>query len=151
MEYNKKVWASKELITKEALNNIEDGIDNLYTKVNEIELEQGPQGEQGPAGPQGEPGYTPVKGVDYFTEEDKTELLNELASVEHDIYYTKEEINEKKLISYYDIYLQDENGDYIIDEDGNYIIEGYASIATVEKLQAEIEELRAIIEELRNK
>lgn len=142
MKYNKKVWTSKELITKEALNNIEDGIDNLYTKVNEIELEQGPQGE---------PGYTPVKGVDYFTEEDKTELLNELASVEHDNYYTKEEINEKKLISYYDIYLQDENGDYIIDENGDYIIEGYASIAIVEKLQAEIEELRAIIEELRNK
>ena len=28
---------------------------------------------QGPQGPQG---YTPVKGTDYFTEEDKTELVN---------------------------------------------------------------------------
>ena len=40
---------------------------------------QGPQGEQGiqgDAGPAGADGYTPVKGTDYFTEEDKTELVN---------------------------------------------------------------------------
>lgn len=30
----------------------------------------GPAGPAGVAGPQGEPGYTPVKGTDYFTEED---------------------------------------------------------------------------------
>lgn len=40
---------------------------------------KGPKGDPGPAGPagpagQGEPGYTPVKGVDYFTEEDKKSL-----------------------------------------------------------------------------
>ena len=29
-------------------------------------------------GPAGEDGYTPIKGVDYFTEEDKTELINEV-------------------------------------------------------------------------
>ena len=32
------------------------------------------QGEQGIQGVQGEPGYTPVKGEDYFTEEDIAEL-----------------------------------------------------------------------------
>lgn len=43
---------------------------------------QGPQGEQGPkgdtgdVGPAGPAGYTPVKGTDYFTEEDKTEMVN---------------------------------------------------------------------------
>lgn len=43
---------------------------------------QGPQGEPGPVGPKGDtgatgdPGYTPVKGTDYFTAEDKTELVN---------------------------------------------------------------------------
>ena len=42
---------------------------------------EGPQGEkgevgpQGPAGEKGEDGYTPVKGVDYFTEEELKELL----------------------------------------------------------------------------
>lgn len=35
MEYSKKTWISSELITKEALNNIENGIDNLYTKMDE--------------------------------------------------------------------------------------------------------------------
>lgn len=39
MTYNKKVWNSKELITKEALNNIEEGIDNLYNKMNNLATE----------------------------------------------------------------------------------------------------------------
>lgn len=34
--------------------------------------ETGPQGETGPAGADG---YTPVKGTDYFTEEDKDEMV----------------------------------------------------------------------------
>ena len=36
----------------------------------------GPQGIQGETGPAGTDGYTPVKGTDYFTEADKTELVN---------------------------------------------------------------------------
>lgn len=38
----------------------------------------GPQGEigpAGPAGPQGVAGSTPVKGVDYFTDADKAEMV----------------------------------------------------------------------------
>lgn len=38
--------------------------------------QNGAQGEQGPVGPAGENGVTPVKGVDYFTEEDKEEFAN---------------------------------------------------------------------------
>jgi len=34
----------------------------------------GLQGPSGPQGIQGEPGYTPIKGTDYYTEEDKTEI-----------------------------------------------------------------------------
>lgn len=37
--------------------------------------EKGDQGETGPQGPEGPAGYTPVKGTDYFTEADKTELV----------------------------------------------------------------------------
>ena len=37
---------------------------------------QGPKGDTGDVGPAGPAGYTPVKGTDYFTEEDKTELVN---------------------------------------------------------------------------
>lgn len=36
----------------------------------------GPQGPKGDTGPAGLDGYTPVKGTDYFTEADKTELVN---------------------------------------------------------------------------
>ena len=36
---------------------------------------EGPQGPQGEQGPEGEAGYTPVKGVDYFTEEELKELM----------------------------------------------------------------------------
>ena len=54
--------------------------------------EQGPQGipgEQGPAGPEGPPGaegkpgtdgYTPQKGVDYWTDDDRKAMLDELAA-----------------------------------------------------------------------
>lgn len=44
----------------------------------EYEGPAGPQGERGPAGPagpQGEAGATPVKGVDYFTDADKAEMV----------------------------------------------------------------------------
>ena len=36
----------------------------------------GPKGEKGDKGDKGADGHTPVKGTDYFTEEDKTELVN---------------------------------------------------------------------------
>lgn len=36
MAYNKKTWVSKETITKEALNNIENGIANLDTTIENL-------------------------------------------------------------------------------------------------------------------
>lgn len=39
---------------------------------------QGAQGEKGAKGDTGPAGHTPVKGVDYFTEADKQELVNEV-------------------------------------------------------------------------
>lgn len=50
---------------------------------------QGPQGEKGdtgPQGPKGEKGDIPVKGIDYFTDEDKAEMLKD--------YYTKTDVND---------------------------------------------------------
>lgn len=47
---------------------------------------QGPQGKTGATGPQGpqgvagNDGHTPVRGVDYWTEDDKNEILNETKS-----------------------------------------------------------------------
>lgn len=44
---------------------------------------QGPQGEKGEPGTQGEDGYTPVKGVDYYTDAEKQTLIDEvLGSIE---------------------------------------------------------------------
>ena len=37
---------------------------------------QGPKGDKGDTGPAGADGYTPVRGTDYFTEADKTEMVN---------------------------------------------------------------------------
>ena len=37
---------------------------------------QGPQGPIGKTGTAGKDGHTPVKGVDYWTNEDKTEIIN---------------------------------------------------------------------------
>ena len=54
--------------------------------------EQGPQGEQGPVGPvgpvgpkgeRGEPGYTPVKGVDYFHQEDIEKIREGMATKDY--------------------------------------------------------------------
>lgn len=35
-------------------------------------------GPAGPQGPAGADGYTPVKGVDYWTEEDKAEMVSDV-------------------------------------------------------------------------
>ena len=49
MAYQKHIWTDDEVITKEKLNNIEDGIEN-------IELTPGPKGEPGKQGTAGENG-----------------------------------------------------------------------------------------------
>ncbi len=70
------------------------GVDfsKYYTKeevdkaIDSIELTPGPQGEQGPQGEPGKDGEngadgkTPIKGVDYFTETDKAELVNSVVA-----------------------------------------------------------------------
>ena len=42
----------------------------------EFKGDKGDKGDTGDTGAAGADGYTPVKGVDYFTEEDKTEMVN---------------------------------------------------------------------------
>ena len=55
------------------------------------------QGPQGPQGPAGNDGKTPVKGVDYFTSDDKQEIVKEVienigeVNVDLTDYYTKQE------------------------------------------------------------
>ena len=99
-------WSIGDKITAEKLNKIEEGIEVANTnaiggevdlsayatknyvdsEIDKIELTpgpQGPKGEQGPEGPQGpkgDDGYTPIKGVDYFTTDDKEEMLSGYAT-----------------------------------------------------------------------
>ena len=45
--------------------------------------EKGEKGEQGPKGEKGEPGYTPVKGVDYFHQEDIEKIREGMATKDY--------------------------------------------------------------------
>ena len=67
--------------------NYEDGNVGIDIEMDFIKGDKGDTGEQGPKGdkgdigeqgPQGEPGYTPVKGTDYYTESDKEAILNDI-------------------------------------------------------------------------
>lgn len=49
---------------------VQEAIDNVEL----IQGPEGPMGPEGPIGPKGEDGYTPVIGVDYFTEEEIAEI-----------------------------------------------------------------------------
>lgn len=54
---------------------ITQAVENYMTE-HPVKGEKGDTGGTGPAGPQGEPGYTPVKGVDYFDGEDQKVIVN---------------------------------------------------------------------------
>lgn len=53
----------------------------VNSKIESLELTPGPKGDKGDKGDdgskgdKGDDGYTPIKGVDYFTNEDKTEIV----------------------------------------------------------------------------
>lgn len=57
MAYSKHTWEDEEVITKEKLNNMEDGIES-------VEKEQGPAGPQGPKGDKGDTGPAGAAGKD---------------------------------------------------------------------------------------
>lgn len=69
----------------------------------------GEQGRQGPQGIQGERGYTPVKGVDYLTPQEKSDLYMELnidvvnAESQARDYALQKNIDNKADISYVDV------------------------------------------------
>ena len=60
--------------------------------ITTVEGPQGPQGEPGPMGEQGERGYTPVRGVDYWTDED----INEFAA--YSVSFLNEELAKRTQI-----------------------------------------------------
>lgn len=61
MSYEPTTWSDGDLITKEKLNKLENGVrDNVG--VQGPKGDAGPQGEQGPAGPAGPKGDTGAQG-----------------------------------------------------------------------------------------
>ena len=83
-EIDKVLAEEVEKLNIEHTEFIEAKVVELKQMIEEMQLIEGPAGEQGPMGPQGEQGpqgekgndgYTPVKGVDYFTEEELKELM----------------------------------------------------------------------------
>lgn len=57
--------------------------------------DRGEPGIQGATGAQGPAGYTPVRGVDYWTNADKMQILSEVGKQDLSNYYTKAEIDAK--------------------------------------------------------
>lgn len=70
------------------LSEFKGGVTSVNGQTGDVTIpagekgEKGDPGEQGIQGVQGEPGYTPIKGVDYFTEAEreafKTEVLGDI-------------------------------------------------------------------------
>ena len=53
-------------------------IEYVDEQIKTIELTPGPKGDTGETG---KDGYTPIKGTDYWTEEDKTAIVNDVLAV----------------------------------------------------------------------
>lgn len=77
-------WSNnKNLANPESVNikgeKGDQGIQGIQGEKGE-KGDQGIQGEKGDKGEKGDDGYTPVKGVDYYTEAEKKELVDEILS-----------------------------------------------------------------------
>lgn len=59
MAYTKKTWETGNVITADALNNMETGIADANTRA----MTPGPQGEQGPKGDKGDKGEPGTAGA----------------------------------------------------------------------------------------
>lgn len=87
-----------------------------------------------------------------YVDQEISKVQNNNGETSEDLlnYVSKLELEEANYISYYDLYLQDKNGDYIIDEDGNYIVKRYASYNELKLLQEEVNALKQEIKNLKN-
>lgn len=65
MAYTKHTWVEGEIITKEKLNNLENGIENIELTPGPAgpKGDKGDRGETGPAGPSAPDATTGVKGI----------------------------------------------------------------------------------------
>ena len=101
MSYTKNIWSiynpnlpddqqEGAFITKAKLENIENGIESAHNLIENAEVVAGKDGKDGV---DGKDGYTPVKGTDYFTEEDKKEIVDAVVATQKNEPYYDEELN----------------------------------------------------------
>lgn len=81
-----------ELTIGEVVSGEEAAAEIIEGKLN-LTLPVGPAGESGEKGDPGEKGYTPIKGTDYFTEEDKLEIRDAVIATRKSVPYFNEEAN----------------------------------------------------------
>ena len=80
-QYDYNALANKPtLITQAELDSAIDTALEQAKASGDFNGPQGPQGPQGPKGDTGAAGYTPVRGVDYWTAADKQEIIDSLPS-----------------------------------------------------------------------
>ena len=61
-----------------------------------------------------------------------------ITNVDLNDYALKSEIEEAKYVSYYDLYLKDENGDFVVDENGNYVTKDFITRTEVQEMIDEV-------------
>lgn len=76
----------------------------VWIDIPSIQGAPGPAGKDGEPGPAGPAGKTPVKGVDYFTEEEKQEFLNECSKTYCFNTYVNKPISAEEKVMLEDIY-----------------------------------------------
>lgn len=64
MSYERQTFTNGQTLTHTHMNHIEQGLQDLSDQFD----------AGGAKGDPGEPGYTPIRGVDYWTEADKAEI-----------------------------------------------------------------------------
>ena len=80
-QYDYNALANKPtLVTQAELDSAIDTALEQAKASGDFNGPQGPQGPQGPKGDTGAAGYTPVRGVDYWTAADKQEIIDSLPS-----------------------------------------------------------------------
>ena len=80
-QYDYNALANKPtLVTQAEVNAAIDTALEQAKASGDFNGPQGPQGPQGPKGDTGAAGYTPVRGVDYWTAADKQEIIDSLPS-----------------------------------------------------------------------
>lgn len=80
-QYDYNALANKPTLVTQA--ELDSAIDTALEQAKvsgDFNGPQGPQGPQGPKGDTGAAGYTPVRGVDYWTAADKQEIIDSLPS-----------------------------------------------------------------------